>query len=176
MKKILLFTLIAVAFSSCKNLVPYTDHLKAEHKWSIEQVKHIQFYLSHEILVQRKLVGGTSDKIHGKVVTQHGEQFDQIYFKKGLKVGMIDVTSNNNYIIQCESQEGNTLTFGVNPNKNGKFVLLASEWIGQKGKVHYADTEYYTNEESAESCLLIDLRQAVDEQNNFRVAGGYKVK
>jgi len=174
--KFLIFALIAVAFSSCKTLTPYTEKLQTEHNWNAEQVKHIQFYLSHDIVLTRELVSGSTDEIHGKVVSKNGHRFDEIKFNKGLRVALDDTTQNGNYLIKCETGDGNILSFGINPHKGGKYVLLASQWRNNQGKIHYNGNEYYTDTESEDTYLMIDLKKAVHEQNTYHSAKGVKVK
>jgi hypothetical protein len=170
----IIFAAIIMFASSCKNLVPYTDALKTQHGWSIEQVEHIQFILSDEIVLERQLVTDIEDHISGKVVSRNGQRYEEVYFKKGLKIGLIGITDNGNYIMRCDIKEGHTLTFGVNPNKGGKFVLLASDWVDKKGKVHYNGIEYFTTNSSVH--LLIDLRRKIDYEDDYKKARGFKVK
>ena len=54
MKKLILFIAIASVLASCKNLVPYTDAMKNDHNWTVDQLKGIQFYLSHDVILRRE--------------------------------------------------------------------------------------------------------------------------
>ena len=171
---ILIFALIMVAFSSCKNLVPYTDNLQKQHQWTPEQLKGAQFYLSDKICLERELVKNEPDKIIGKIVVKNGLKKEIIYLKKGLPVVLVGTTETGAYIIKCESGDGKTLNFKVNP-KNGKFVLLASNWKDGFGLVHYNGEEYYVSTDEGTTHLLIDLRKLANVDNKFHRATGVKV-
>ena len=176
MKKItLLLAIIAIAFSSCKTLVNYSDTLQKERGWTNEQLKHAQFYLSNEICLERNLSKEFPDKIAGKIVIKNGIKKEIIYLPSKLPVTLIGISPSGGYIVQCDEGTENTLTFGLNPNTNA-FVLLASEWKDNYGKIHYAGTEYFVSIDKADVHLLIDLRSKTDGNNNFHRAKGVKVK
>ena len=176
MKKItILFAIITIALSSCKNLVPYSDTLQKERGWTNEQLKHAQFYLSENFTIEREMSKEFPDQIAGKIVTKNGVKKDVVYFSKKLPVAFIGVTDKGSYIIQCEQGDNKTLRFGVNPNENGRLVLLASTWIDGYGKVHYNGTEYFVSQDNAFTHLMIDLRQKTKEHNDFHLACGVKV-
>lgn len=176
MKKILfILTIISIGFSSCKNLVPYTDSLAKTHGWKEVHLTHIQFYLSDEILLERKLVSGLEDDISGKVVSKNGVITEQIFLKKNLPVAFAGISESGSFLIKCKVGEDNTLTFGANPNQNGKYVLLASEWNPSYGKVHYNCVEFFTSNDNIAN-LLIDLRRKVDSDDSFERLKGVKVR
>ena len=176
MKKItLLLAIITIAFSSCKTLVNYSDTLQKERGWTNEQLKHAQFYLSNEICLERKLSKEFPDKIAGKIVIKNGVKKEVIYLPKKLRIAFVDTTQSGAYLMRCEVGDGNTLTFGVNPNDNGRFVLLASDWDNGFGRVHYNGVEYFVSTDKATTHLLIDLRKHTKEHNSFHKAGGVKV-
>lgn len=176
MKKLIFFSLIAICCSSCKHLVVYTDALRTQHGWGTSQLEHIQFRLSKEIILERKLVSGFEDHIHGKVVTKKGVKTEVIRLRRHLPVAFVEIKPKGSYLIKCETGEGNTLTFGVNPNgTEGKFSLLASEWQDGYGKVHYNDVEFFVSTNDI-ACLLIDLRKRIHEHNTFTNLRGVKVK
>ena len=162
MKKIIIFVLIATVFSSCKNLVPYTDSLQKQHKWTADQLKNAQFYLSEDVTLERQLVKDMPDHISGKITVENGVRKEVIFLQKKLPVVLIDTTSTGAYTIQCESGDGKTLNFKVNPS-TGKFVLLATEWKNGYGKLHYNQEEYYVSTEQATAHLLVDQRASRDK-------------
>ena len=64
--------LLLLGASSCKNLVPYTDHLQAERKWTKRQLTGTQFYLSADITLKRELSKEFPDQIVGKIIMENG--------------------------------------------------------------------------------------------------------
>lgn len=175
-KQIFIFAIIAIAFSSCKNLVPYTDSLQAKHNWSTEQLKNTQFYLSSAICLERELTKDMPDQIIGKIVVKQGIRKEVIYLRKGLPITFVGETGNGSYVMQCETGDGKTLTFGVDSNSNGKFTLLASAWKNGFGLIHYSGAEFFVPIEEAESHLLVDLRKLTNVHNKYHKAKGVKVK
>ena len=172
---ILALAFMAVLFPSCKNLVPYTDALQKERKWSNEQLTNAQFYLSEDIVLERTLAKEFPDQIVGKIIMKDGVKKEVVLLPRKLPMVFTGTTSTGAYSIQCD-QGDCKLTFGVNPDKAGQYVLLATEWKNGFGKVHYNNTEYFVSTEQSSAHLLIDLRKKTDQNNNFHVAKGVKVK
>jgi hypothetical protein len=175
MKKLVLFVLIASALASCKNLVPYTDSMKKEHGWTLDQLKGIQFYLSHDVILRRELSKGSSEIIHGKIRTVNGRKVDEILIKAGTPGILTDMPRENKMLVSFEVGDDHYLSFGVNPNKSDRYVLLASEWNNGMGKVHYSGEEYYTDPDSHYAILLVDLHKINNTTLSQHVAKGRKL-
>jgi hypothetical protein len=176
MKKILLFAAIAILFSSCKNLVPYTDSMKKKYGWNEDQIKRIQFYVSHDIVLHRELTKGSTEIVQGKIKTIHGSKVDEIIIPTGTKGVVTEIPRENKLLVSFELGDDHYLSFGVNPNASDKYVLLATDWKNEMGKVHYAGNEYYTTPDSKYAYLLIDLRKIENSELRQRVAKGRKVQ
>lgn len=175
MKKIILFIAIAVSLASCKNLVPYTDAMRKDHNWSLDQLKGIQFYLSHDVVLRRELSKGTSEIVHGKIKMVDGRKVDEILIKAGTPGVLTDMPKENKMLVSFEVGDDHYLSFGINPNKSDKFVLLASDWNNGMGKVHYAGDEYYTDPDSHYAILLVDLYKINNTTHKQHVAKGRKL-
>ena len=176
MKKIIiLLALATIMLPSCKNLVPYTDALQSQRQWKTDELKNAQFYLSDDIILERTLTKDFPDAIVGKIIIKDGVKKEVVLLQKKLPVAFVETTPNGAYIIQCEKGEYK-LTFGLNPNQSGQYVLLASDWKNHYGKVHYGGLEYFVSTEQSHAHLLIDLRKQREEENNFHRATGVKIK
>jgi len=79
-------------------------------------------------------------------------------------------------LVSFEKGDDHFLSFGVNPNMDGKYFLLASEWNNGIGKVTYVNRSYYSEPDSRYAHLLVDLRKLLKEERSVRVAKGRKVK
>lgn len=176
MKKLLLFAVIAFLFSSCKNLVPYTDAMKKKYGWTEDQVKRIQFYVSHDIVLHRELTKGSTEIVQGKIKTIRGSKVDEIIIPTGTKGVVTEMPREGKLLVSFEMGDDHYLSFGVNPNASDKYVLLATDWKNEMGKVHYAGNEYYTTPDSKYAYLLIDLRRIENSELHQRVAKGRKVR
>lgn len=175
MARVILFLFIAVGFSSCKNLVPYTNNMKQQHGWSNEQVKRIQFYVSHDIVLHRDYSQGSTEIVHGKIKTIKGKQVEEVIIPAGTKGVVTEIPKENKLLVSFEMSDDYYLSFGVNPSLGDKYVLLASDWNNGVGKVHYSDKEYYTEPDSKYAHLLVDLRKIQKLELKQRVAKGRKV-
>jgi hypothetical protein len=175
MRKLLLFLTLTAVLSSCKNLVPYTDAMKKKYNWSDEQIKRIQFYVSHDIILHRELTRGSTEIVQGKIKTINGKKVEEILIRQGTPGVLVELPKQDKMLVSFEMGDDHYLSFGVNPNAGDKYVLLASDWSNGMGKIHYSDQEYYTDPDSKYAFLLVDLRRIQKMDINQRVARGRKV-
>lgn len=174
MKNWIIAAVVMVSLGSCKNLVPYSDALKTKYSLTDEQMKHLQFYVSDPITLQRKITSGaTTEVTSGKVRVINGEKVEEIIIPSGTP-GVLVRNDAGKLEISFEKNDDHYLRFGANPDRYQSFVLLASEWKGKIGNVTYAGQKYYTSPESTEAVLLIDLRKIENNQKEERVAKGRK--
>ena len=176
MRKIILFLVLASVLSSCKNLVPYTDAMKKQHNWTNEDVKRIQFYVSHDIILHRELNNASTEIVQGKIKMIKGKKVDEILIQGGTKGVVTDIPKENKMLVSFETGEDRYLSFGVNPGASDRYVLLASDWKNEMGKVHYSGTEYYTDPDSKYASLLVDLRKIDNMEVRQHIAKGRKVQ
>ena len=175
MRSIIIAALALMTLGSCKNLVPYTDALKSKYNLSDEQLKHLQFYVSSPIVLQRKITAENSTQItSGKIKIVNGEKVEEIVVPVGTK-GVLVKNDSGKFEVSFEKDDPYYLRFGTNPNRYESYVLLASDWRGKVGTVTYAGNKYYTSPESADAILLIDLHKISSYQKDARVAKGRKV-
>ena len=173
-----LFALIAlVSFSSCsKNLSYFTHDLSDEFRWSEDDLKKIQFYLSEDIVLRRALGGDHSTISNGKIKLVNGREVEEIVFKKGTP-GVCLFSPKSDRVAVSFDEEGidNYLMFGPNKRANGKYVLLAKEWKKNNGKVSYNKQTYETTSRSAYAALMVDLDTARKVSYKKKTAEGRKV-
>jgi hypothetical protein len=176
MKKVILFIGIAAGLASCKNLVPYTDAMRQNHSWTDDQVKAIQFYVSHDIILRRELTKGSTEIVQGKIKMVDGRKVDEILIKAGTPGIVASIPKENKLKISFEMGDDKVLSFGVNPNQSERYVLLASEWRNGQGKVHYGTDEYYTDPDAKIAFLMVDLHKIDNTTMTQHVAKGRKVQ
>ena len=175
MRSLIIAALILVTFSSCKNLVAYTDTLRTKYNLTDDQLKHLQFYVSSPIVLQRKLTADNNTQvIAGKVKIVNGEKVEEVVVPTGTK-GVLVKNDNGKFEVSFEKDDTYYLRFGSNPNRYESYVLLATDWHGKVGNVTYAGNKYYTAPESADALLLIDMHKISSYQKDARVAKGRKV-
>ena len=79
------------------------------------------------------------------------------------------------FSISFEQNDEHYLRFGDNPNRNGYYALLASEWRNKIGKLTYNGKQYMASPESSDAVLMVDLHKIQKSELNQRVAKGRKV-
>ena len=174
MRSLIIAAVVLMTLGSCKNLVPYTDALKSKYNLSDEQLKHLQFYVSSPIVLQRKITDENNTQITaGKIKIVNGEKVEEVVVPIGTK-GVLVKNDNGKFEISFEKDDSYYLRFGTNPNRYESYVLLASDWHGKVGNVTYAGNKYYTSPESADAILLIDMRKISSYQKDSRIAKGRK--
>lgn len=176
MRNLILLLALPLLLSSCKNLIPYTDSLKQQYSWSNEEVKKLQFYVSHDIVLHHELTDGSTGIVNGKIKIIKGKKVDEIIIRAGTPGILTQIPKENKMLVSFEINDDHYLSFGVNPNNNNKYVLLASDWNKGVGNVHYAGQEYHAAADSKYAHLLVDLRRIQKEEVKQRVASGRKVK
>ncbi len=176
MRNILLLVVLLSSISSCKNLVPYTDAMKKKFGWTEDQIKRIQFYVSHDIVLHREAVKGSTDIVRGTIKNIRGSKMEEIIIPSGTKGVVTEIPNEKKLLVSFELSDDRYLSFGVNPNASDKYMLLASDWKNEMGKVHYAGNEYYTEPDSKYASLMVDLRKIENMEVKQRVAKGRKVR
>ena len=175
MRAIIIASLALMTLGSCKNLVPYTDSLRTKYNLTDDQLKHLQFYLSDPITIQRKLTQDNNTVVYGgKVRIVNGEKVEEVVIPTGTR-GVLVKDDMGKLEISFEKDDSYFLRFGVNPDRYESYVLLASDWHGKVGTVTYAGNKYYTSPESSEALLLIDMHKISNYQKDAHVAKGRKV-
>jgi len=175
MRYVIIAVMALMTLGSCKNLVPYTDALRTKYNLSDDQLKHLQFYVSSPIVLQRKITNDNSTQITaGKIKIVNGEKVEEVVIPTGTK-GVLVRNDNGKFEISFEKDDSYYLRFGTNPNRFESYVLLASDWHGKIGNVTYAGNKYYTAPQSVDAVLLIDMHKISNYQKNERVATGRRV-
>jgi hypothetical protein len=166
-----------ITLSSCsKRLTPFTENIYEEFNWTDRELEKIQFYLSDDIILHRKLRAEDSKIDDGKIRVVDGSRVEEIVFKRGTPGVFMFTPKKNRMAISFESGgEEKYLMFGPNSKTGGKFVLLAKEWNQRSGKVSYNSKTYTTSYESAYANLLVDLKKARNINYKSRTAKGRTV-
>lgn len=175
MYRICLFFLAAAGFlSSCSpQLSVFNSKLYEEQKWSDDDLKRIQFYLSDDLTIYRYLdEEGGATITSGQIKIVDGRKTEQVYFKSGTPGVFLFRPKAEHFAVSFEDKgETHYLTFGPNPKYSGQYMLLASEWDKRSGKVTYAGKKFYTSSETVPR-LLVNLKKTSYYKTEGRTAGG----
>ena len=162
-----LFLTIVVVISSLSSfagvdLKPYTDTLRAQNNWSKADVGTLQFYVSHDIVLRKKVAGDTSAIVNHKVVTKNIKDDSTIVIKAGTPAIITEWLEDSTVIrVRFSSDTSHALNFKQNlTQENGRYLIEPVEdWRGNIGKFLYAGSIYYSDKDSRFVNLKVDVSQ-----------------
>lgn len=177
-RNITLFSLLALlALSSCgPTLRPFTQQMYEQNRWTDNELKRVQFYLSNDIVMHRAINSGSSEIVRGQIKIIDGRQVEEIVIRKGTPGVFLFSPKVDRFAVSFETGgDDRYLVFGPNPKVGDRYVLLASEWNRREGQVTYEGKKYRVDNESAYAGLLVDLKKINQSAVNSRTAAGRKV-
>jgi len=171
------FFALSLFVVSCSPTYSYfTDDLYREQQWSQEEIQRVQFYLSKDIVLSRRIAEDQSNIKEGKINIQNNSREELVVVKSGTPGVLVIMPKENRFGISFENDDKAYLMFGPNPNLDNHYCLLAQEWQRDYGDVHYKDELYHVNAESADACLMVDLRSTGNEERVNQIVSGRKLK
>jgi hypothetical protein len=173
---ILLAFFSVVLFGACSNRLTYfTDDLNERYRWTDDELRKIQFYVSQNIVLKREVSGGDREIISGKIKIEDGRKIEEVVIRKGTPGAFLFSPKRDRFAIGFEDGNDRYLMFGPSPKYSDRFVLLASDWDRRTGSVTYDDKTWKVSSDVAYAALLVDLRKINKVDVNSRVAKGRKV-
>lgn len=168
--------LAVVALSSCTPKLSYfTQDLYDENQWSPEELKKIQFYLSEDLVLFRRVSNNDARITRGKVMLKNGQQIEEIAFKKNTP-GVVSFSPKDNRIaVSFEDDDQRYLMFGPNPKAGERYTILARDWERRQGTVTYDNQVFNISSGDAFASLMIDLKRVRDTKINNRTARGRRI-
>lgn len=177
MKALTISLLALVTFSSCgKNLKYFTEDLYDEYRWSEQELKSIQFYVSEDIVLYRGDNDDDSRIKDGKILVENDRKVEEVIIKKGTPGVFVMSPKENRFAISFASDNDEFLMFGPNSKANGKFVLLAKEWERRSGEISYGGKTWRTSSDSAYAGLMVDIKKAGKTKYQTEKADGRRVR
>lgn len=180
MKKLqtLYFFTILLTLGACSpQLTPFTERLYEQNRWSEEELKRIQFYVSNDIVLRRDF-SSTDSRIEGGTIrVVGGQQVEEVVIRDGTPGIFLFSPKSKNFAISFESgSDERFLMFGASPRADGKFVLLADDWSRRNGVVTYEGRKFRVDAENAYASLLVDLKRSNSVSRKSRTAEGRRIK
>ena len=176
-QNLVFFAILSMAFlSSCSNKLTYfTEDLNERYRWTDDELKKIQFYVSQDIVLKREISGGDREIVSGKIKIEDGRQIEEVVVRKGTPGAFLFSPKEDRFAIGFEEASERYLIFGPSPKYSDRFVLLASDWDRRTGSVTYDNKTWKVSSDNAYAALLVDLRKISKVDVNSRVAKGRKV-
>jgi len=176
-KLIIILGLITIGMSSCSpTLTSFTERLYDEQRWSENELKRIQFYLSDDVILRRDAGTSKSKLEEGRIEIVDGRKVEQVIFEKGTPGVLVFSPSKDQFAISFEDNSDKYLMFGPSEKWSGRFVLLAKEWKRNRGKISYDGKIWNTSSESAYTTLMVDLKKASSTKYKNKKVKGRKVR
>ncbi len=172
------FALILCLASCSPELRPFTSNILREGNWSDSELPKIQFYLSDDIIIRRKLTEGSNEiSSGGSIKVFKGEKVEEVRIPRGTPGVFLFRAKDDHFAVGFDAtNDKRFLMFGANPKRQGSYVLLASEWKDRYGKVRYDDRFFFADEQSAMAMLLVDFRKFRKVEVNSKTERGRKVQ
>ena len=175
---VLAFAIVALIFTSCApKLVPFTQTLREEYKLDEAALKTLQFYISHQIVLNKAEVSDSKQgNIDGVLTIESGRSVEQVVFEVGTKCLVKSSPSDNKLRVYFESDDPEGLMFGIaNRTVNERYSLMSPAWEGSRGKITYKGQTYYTSKKSGDTYLQIRMRKLNKLEKSRRVVKGMKI-
>jgi len=178
MVKILSFGILSLfLLSSCSQQLNYfTEDMYSDYKWSENELKKIQFYLSEDIELESIRNASESKISDGQIRINKGQKIDKVIIRKGTPGTLMFSPSTKRFAVSFDEDSENYLMFGPNPKANGKYVLLAKDWKRHHGIISYGNKQYRTSSESAYAALMVDVKKAKRMSYSKKTASGRTIK
>ena len=175
-------TLVVLSFTallgaSCSSVLsPFTKSLYEQNRWTENELRQIQFYVSDDIVLRRVLTGSKSEIVAGEIKMINGRAVEEVVIRAGTPGVLLFLPEGDRLGVGFEADsDARYLMFGPNPKLRGRFVLLASEWEADSGIVTYGDKKYRVASADAMATLMVDLKRIQQTRVQSRTAGGRRV-
>lgn len=174
--KILPAALIILVLSSCSPLTPFTQNVREQYKLNENDLKNIQFYVSHDIILKRGEVSENEKSTEsGTLTVLSGQKVEEVVIKKGTPCLIDKVIDGNRVSLMFDDGPSNYLVFGSLNRRDGYYTLMALDWVGGRGKLNYGEKTYYAAKESNNIYLNFKLKSLQKYQSEQRVVKGKKL-
>lgn len=164
-----------LALSSCAPRVPFTQAIRDEHKLNDAQLKSLQFFNSHDIILTKGEKNKNDQDINdGTLVLTSGSSMDQVVIKAGTH-GVVEKVIDGNKIAVSFEAPGKYIVFGDPKGKNGRYTLLAAEWKNNRGLTNYGGNSFVLNKGAANTYIRFKMRKLNKLKKKVRYAKGRKI-
>ncbi|MCG8322928.1 MAG: hypothetical protein MI921_25735 [Cytophagales bacterium] len=176
MKNFTLYLILLAVTASCTpQLVPYSERLQRETGLDQDQLRQVQFYNSHRIVLFRELGKSTSEIVSGEIKIIDGKQIEQIVINPLTPGVLVDSSDGKRFGISFEQGPDRYLVFGLNPGKAGTYTIFARDWKNNTATIDYDGKEFKLAARSSESMLLVNLKKLNQFKVHSRTVSGRSV-
>lgn len=165
----------AMLLLSCaaKKNVVFTENLLENVKAFDIDIKDIQFYNSHKIVLERNISSEETKVSSGKIRFENGKFIERIIIKKNTP-GICESHEQGIIGVSYEQGENRVLKFVRNARDN--YQLSALEWKNGYGRVAYDTTHFFIAPGGEKTLLNVRKEDIFKFKRNERIAPGRSVK
>ena len=176
-RSLLIVGLAGLILSSCSPKIPFTQSIREQYKLQEKDLKVLQFYNSHEIVLNRaQRSAQEQEAVEGTLTITNDRSLEQIVIKIGTPGVVLQVPGTTTMGVSFEVGDGTTLVFGTSvKGDNERYSLMAPEWENNRGKIQYAGKTYYTSRGSGDTHLLFKMQRLSKYIKKARVVKGRKI-
>lgn len=173
MKLSKLFIIIFLLLTACSTKTIYfTQQTRNKIESNKIDLKDIQYYNSHQIVLQRNLSFEETKVASGNISVENGEFVEMIILKKKTP-GVCESYTPNSLDVSFEQGENRKLRFILNPSKN--YQVSAIEWKNKFGKVSYDTLTYYIKPGGEKALLKVRKEDIFTYDKQERIIQGRTV-
>lgn len=162
--------------SSCAPRVPFTQATKEQYRLTESDLKQIQFYASHDIVLQRAETDQSGkETTEGTLILTEGKSVEQVLIRAGTP-GIVDkVIDDNRMMVSFEDGADKGLVFGDPFDKKGKYTMLAAEWKNNRGVLDYGGKTWFAAPGASNVYLTFKMKRLRKFRKDSRVVKGRRL-
>lgn len=164
MKHLFLLVISVILGFGCSKNLSYLHRDTLEGTRLVDQnMKNIQFYLSHDLVLERSLSQQQSQVRDGKIIVREDGETERIRIPAESPGVFVFSPDGEKMAISFSEDDDSYLMFGPNPNENNRYTLLGKKWTRNYGEVTFQNKTYFVDRRASMVGLLVDLNY---QQNN----------
>lgn len=165
-----------INFQACAPArVPFTQQLREKYELKPDELKSIQFYTSNDLVLRRGENKNSKETENGELKLLKDGLVEEIVIKAGTPCLIEEVVDGNRVKVSFEDGVNKYLVFGSINNRDGYYTLLATEWVGGKGKMNYGEQMYLSNSGSKDLFLTLRVKSLQKFKTDQKVVKGKKI-
>jgi len=140
-----------------------------------KNMKNIQFYLSHDLVLERSLSKQQSQIRDGKIIVKDEGEVERIRIPAESPGVFVFSPDGEKMAISFSEDDDAYLMFGPNPNENNRYTLLGKKWKRNYGEVTFKNKTYFVDRNASMVGLLVDLNYQQNKSERRKTLRGRRI-
>jgi len=175
--KLIFALFIGIAFfTSCNKGIAFNDRVQTKYALESHDLPSMQFFLSSDVHLERgeKIAPKKKFDSHGKLIINSFSSLNLIKIDAKTPGVCVKVYEGGKIAISFFDDESKQLIFG-DPDKIGKYKLLATNWENGKGEINFGGLTYFIRPGGAKAYLKFKVSRTETDDTYIQSAKGRKV-